>query len=249
MTNNVREKTIRVLVVDDEPDLRRVIRGSLSVQGFSVDEARSGEDALIAVRERPPDVVLLDINMPGIGGIDTCRRIRTLTPRVGIVMITVRDSEEDTVAALEAGADDYIRKPFRTRELLARLNALIRRARVVETVGPSTIRAGALELNLEHRTLCKSGQDIHLSPIEFNLLEYLMQNRGVPLDHTRLLRAVWGPEYGHELEYLRTYIRLLRRKIENDPTKPEYIVTEPWLGYRFRDPSMKPAEPVAAGPD
>jgi two-component system KDP operon response regulator KdpE len=199
---------------------------------------RNGEDAVAAAREKAADLVLLDINMPGIGGIEACRRIRSAQPGVGIVMITVRDSEEDTVEALEAGADDYVTKPFRGRELLARISALVRRARGEEAAGTTVLRAGKLELDLAHRVLRKAGEEVHLSPIEFNLLQYLMQHQDVPLDHSKLLRTIWGPEYGHELEYLRTYIRLIRRKIEDDPAKPAYITTEPWLGYRFRDPSM-----------
>ena len=237
MSENRNCNPIRVLVADDEPAMRRGIRTALTAHGYIVDEAGTGEDALCAIRERPMDLVLLDVNMPGMGGLEACRRIRAASLGVGIVMLTVRDTEEDTVTALEAGADDYVTKPFRARELFARLSALLRRARGENAFGQSVIRAGKLELDIVHRILQKSGQEIHLSPIEFNLLEYLMRNREVPLDHSKLLRTIWGPEYGHELEYLRTYIRLIRRKIEDDPTKPEYILTEPWLGYRFRDPS------------
>lgn len=240
-------KPIRVLVADDEPAMRRGISTSLNARGYTVDEVRNGEEAVMAAREHAPDLVLLDINMPGMGGIEACRRIRAESPGVGIVMITVRDSEEDTVEALEAGADDYVTKPFRVRELLARVSALVRRARGEKSAG-AVIRAGKLELDPAHRMLRKSGEEIHLSPIEFNLLQYLMQNCDVPLDHSKLLRTVWGPEYGHELEYLRTYIRLLRRKVEDDPAKPEYITTEPWLGYRFRDPS-RPGKVTVAGPE
>ena len=237
MSENRTCKPIKVLVADDEPAMRRGIRTSLTAHGYAVDEAGTGEDAVRATREGPVDLVLLDVNMPGIGGVEACRRIRTASPGVGIVMVTVRDAEEDTIAALEAGADDYVTKPFRVRELLARMGALLRRANGERPAGPSVIRAGRLELDLAHRILQKSGREIHLSPIEFDLLTYLMRNRDVALDHSKLLRTIWGPEYGNELEYLRTYIRLLRRKIEDDPTKPEYILTEPWLGYRFRDPS------------
>jgi two-component system KDP operon response regulator KdpE len=137
---------------------------------------------------------------------------------------------------LESGADDYVPKPFRIRELLARISAVLRRSRTDDTSAPSVIRAGDLELDPVRRTLEKAGREVHFSPIEFNLLQYLMRNCEVPIDHAKLLRTVWGPEYGHELEHLRTYIRLIRRRIEDDPTRPEYILTEPWLGYRFRDP-------------
>lgn len=140
--------------------------------------------------------------------------------------------------ALEAGADDYITKPFRVRELLARLSAVTRRARVHDAGEPPILRAGLLELDTKHGILRKAEDEIHLSPTEFSLLRYLMQNPNVPLHHVKLLRAVWGVEYGQELEYLRTYVRMLRKKIERDPANPEYILTEPWLGYRFRDPSV-----------
>jgi len=239
------KKPIRVLVVDDEPQMRRSIRASLAARGYNVDEFRSGEEAVSAVREQPADLILLDINMPGIGGIEACRQIRAVSPGAGIVMITVRETEDDTVEALEAGADDYLTKPFRVRELLARIGALVRRARAETDASRQVICAGKLELDVTHRILRKAGEQIHLSPIEFNLLEFLMQHLEIPLDHGRLLRTIWGPEYGHELEYLRTYIRLLRRKIEDDPAKPEYILTEPWLGYRFRDPSAPGAAPAS----
>ena len=238
MTNK-QTRPVRVLIADDEPAMRRGICASLSAHQYAVDEVRNGEEAVTSVRDRPVDVVLLDINMLGMGGIEACRRIRSASPKIGIVMITVRDAEEDIVEALEAGADDYVTKPFRARELLARVGALVRRSRGEGGEGSGddeVIRAGKLELDLAHRILRKSGEEIHLSPLEFNLLRYFMENREVPLDHSKLLRTIWGPEYGHELEYLRTYIRLIRRKIEDDPAKPEYITTEPWLGYRFRDP-------------
>ena len=233
--SNKQTKPVRVLIADDEPEMRRGICASLSAHDYAVDEVRNGEEAVTAARDKRVDIVLLDINMLGIGGLEACRRIRCASPKVGIVMITVRDSEEDIVEALGAGADDYVTKPFRARELLARVGALVRRSRGDRSPEPAVIRAGKLELDLAHGILRKSGDEVHLSPIEFNLLRYLMENRDVPLDHSKLLRTIWGPEYGHELEYLRTYIRLIRRKIEDDPAKPEYITTEPWLGYRFRD--------------
>jgi two-component system KDP operon response regulator KdpE len=230
-------KALKVLVVDDEAAMRRGINVCLTARGYAVEEARNGEEALGAFHERQPDLVLLDINMPGMSGIEVCRRIRSADSKTGIVMVTVRDGEEDTIQSLEAGADDYIRKPFRVGEMLARLAALTRRTRIHEMPEAAVIVVGGLELDLKHRILRKHGEEVHLSPIEFSLLQYLMQNPNVPIHHTKLLRAVWGLEYGQELEYLRTYIRLIRKKIEKDPARPEYIVTEPWLGYRFRDPS------------
>ncbi len=230
-------KAIRVLVVDDEPSMRRSICLSLAARGYAVSEARNGEEAIIEIRENRADVVLLDINMPGIGGIEACRQIRSSSPDTAIVMVTVRDSEDDTVTSLEAGADDYITKPFRSRELIARVAAVTRRSLREEATPACVLRAGKLELDASSRSVRKAGTEIRLSPIEFNLLKYFMENKGVALEHSKLLRTIWGPEYGHELDYLRTYIRLIRKKIEDDPGQPEYITTEPWLGYRFRDPS------------
>lgn len=237
-----------VLIVDDEPSLRRVLRTSLHGGGFSVEEARSGEEALTVARQRAFDIVLMDANMPGMGGVEACRRLREMSPRIGIVMVTVRDLEDDKVQALEAGADDYVTKPFRLRELIARLRSVLRRVRPVETQELPVIQAGSLTIDLHRRILWRSGNQVHLSPKEFDLLAFMMQNQGAPLAHVRLLRSVWGPEYGNELEYLRSYVRMLRKKIEDDPAKPDYILTEPWVGYRFhnandRDPSAPPPPP------
>jgi len=150
-------------------------------------------------------------------------------------MVTVRDSEHDMVRALEAGADDYITKPFRLEELLARLRAVLRRT-LQDTDMQTVVVAGDLEIDLERRVLRRAGELIHLTPTEFDLLAVLMKNQDMPVTHTKLLRTVWGPEYGEELEYLRSYVRALRRKIEDDPARPKYILTEPWVGYRFRNP-------------
>jgi two-component system, OmpR family, KDP operon response regulator KdpE len=226
-----------VLIVDDDPTFRKGLAASLKTSGYTVDIARNGEEALTYVRERPVDVVLLDINMAGMSGVEACYRIRAVAPQSGIVMLTVRDAEDDKVRALETGADDYITKPFRLRELVARVRAVLRRTGTDPTAHTPLLRIGHLELELEHRMLRKAGREIHLSPKEFELLAFLMQHKDVPLTRARLLRAVWGPEYGNETDYLRSYIKTLRKKIENDPTQPEYILTEPWIGYRLRDPS------------
>jgi two-component system KDP operon response regulator KdpE len=233
-----------VLVVDDEFALRKALRTSLTASGFSVEEARNGEEAVGAVRQRQFDLVLLDINMPGVGGVEACQKIRGLAPQIGIVMVTVRDSENDKVNALEAGADDYVTKPFRLRELIARLRAVLRRTHARDAAQPAVLTAGDLEMDLPRRLLRRGGQPVHLAPKEFELLAFMMQNQGVPLTHVKLLRAVWGIEYGNELEYLRSYVKMLRKKIENDPSKPEYILTEPWVGYRFRNPSDPDAPSV-----
>jgi two-component system KDP operon response regulator KdpE len=232
-----------VLVVDDEPSLRKVIRASLAASGFAVDEAETGKDAVNLIRLRQFDIVLLDINMPGINGVEACRQIRALAPRAAIVMVTVRDSEEDKVRALEAGADDYVTKPFRFRELVARLGAVLRRTQTVRDSESTVLQAGDLKLELDRHLLSKRGEQIRLSPKEFDLLAYLMKNQGAPMTHIKLLRAVWGPEYGGELEYLRSYVRMLRKKIEDDPARPHYILTEAWVGYRFCNPS-DPDQPV-----
>ena len=230
-------KPVKVLVVDNEAAMRRVLRSSLAAQGYVITEARNGEEALEEIGQRPVDLVLLDIEMPGIGGMETCRRLRVMAPRAGIVMVTICDAEEDKIRALEAGADDYLTKPFSFRELLARLGAIGRRLGVGQTAGTAVLRVGDLELDVDRRLLRRAGEEVHLSPTEFNLLSYLMQHANKPIEHGKLLRAIWGPEYGSELEYLRTYIKRLRKKIENDAINPEYLQTVPWLGYRFCDPS------------
>jgi len=241
-------KETSVLIVDDEFALRKTLCTSLTASGFAVEEARNGEEAVGAVRQRPFDLVLLDINMPGIGGIEACRRIRGVAPQAGIVMVTVRDAENDKVNALEAGADDYVTKPFRLRELVARLRAVLRRTQVHDQPEETVSTAGDLEIDLQRRVLRRRGQPIHLAPKEFELLAFMMQNQGVPLTHVKLLRSVWGVEYGNELEYLRSYVKMLRKKIEDDPSKPQYILTEPWVGYRFRNPS-DPDAPSVTGDD
>jgi two-component system KDP operon response regulator KdpE len=229
-------QSFSVLVVDDEPSLRKTIRASLAASGYTVTEAGTGGEAVGVVRGRPFDLVLLDVNMPGMTGIEACRQIRALAPRTGIIMVTVRDAEEDKVRALEAGADDYVTKPFRFRELIARLGAVLRRTHMDAEVS-GLVQAGDLKMDIERRLLWKGDEEVRLSPKEFDLLSFLMKNQGVPLTHAKLLHAVWGPDYGSELEYLRTYVRMLRKKIEDDPARPGYILTEPWVGYRFRNPS------------
>jgi two-component system KDP operon response regulator KdpE len=226
-----------LLVVDDEPALRKVMHSSLAASGFAVEEAGSGGEALGAFEGKLFDLVLLDVNMPGMSGIDACRQIRAIAPRTGIVMVTVRESEEDKVRALEAGADDYVTKPFRLRELVARLGAVLRRLQVNQDEEQTILRAGSLKIDLDQHLLWKSDEMVRLSPKEFDLLSFMMKNQGAPLTHVKLLRAIWGPEYGGELEYLRTYVRMLRKKIEDDPARPGYILTEPWVGYRFQNPS------------
>jgi two-component system, OmpR family, KDP operon response regulator KdpE len=229
-------KGCRVLIVDDEPGFRRALGTSLAASGFVVEETRTGEEAIQAVNRSRFDLVLLDINMPGISGIEACQLIRAGTGDVGIIMLTVRGSEDEKVRALECGADDFVTKPYRFRELLARLQAVLRRVRVHSAPPLSCFYAGELELDLDRRVLLKRGVEVHLSPTEFDLLAYLFRHQGGPVIHARLLRAVWGPEYGSELEYLRSYVKALRKKIEDDPAHPRYLLTEPSVGYRLCDP-------------
>jgi two-component system KDP operon response regulator KdpE len=238
---------IRALVVDDEPALRRVLVTSLKASGFLVGEASNGHEALAAVRQGSHDIVLLDISMPGMNGLEACKQIRVIDANVGILMVTVRDSEDEKVEALESGADDYITKPFLFRELVARLRAVYRRGAAAGGPKPSFFKAGQLELDTNSRILKKNGVEIKLSPTEFDLLAVLVQHQGTPVTHRKLLRAVWGPEYGGELEYLRSYVKMLRKKIEDDPGKPGYILTDPWTGYRFCNPSDPDGPKPAAG--
>jgi two-component system KDP operon response regulator KdpE len=225
----------RVLIVDDEIAIRRALHNTLQGMGFEVDDAASGEAALDRVGEAEFDVVLMDINMPGMGGIRACREIRKSLPHLGILMLTVRDREEDKVTALDAGADDYITKPFNIRELAARIRAAVRRSSASRVDPDAVIRIGNIELDPARRLVRKGGEPVHFTPTEFDLLRYLMTHAGLPITHVRLLRAVWGPEYGGELEYLRTYIRQLRKKLEDDPAEPEYLLTDSHVGYRFAE--------------
>jgi len=227
---------ITALLVDDEPSFRRALKTSLSASGCAAEEARSGEEALEILRRRSFDLVLLDINMPGLGGVETCHEIRAQLLNIGIVMVSVRDGEHDLVQALEAGADDYITKPVRFRELLARIGAVLRRVQRDNATESAILRAGELELDMRRHVLRRNGEPIHLTPTEFHLLALLMQNQGFPVTHVKLLRSIWGPEYGTELDYLRSFVKALRKKIEPNPSEPQYIVTEPWVGYRLCDP-------------
>jgi two-component system KDP operon response regulator KdpE len=225
----------KVLIVDDESSIRRALRNTLHGMGFEVDDAATGEAALELVRAAKYDVVLLDINMPGMGGVRACRELRKSMPRLGILMLTVRDSEDDKVTALDAGADDYVTKPFQMRELAARIRAAVRRSSDSEADPDAVIRIGNIELDPARRLVLKGGEPVRLTPTEFDLLRYLMAHAGLPITHARLLQAVWGPEYGGELEYLRTFVRLLRKKLEEDPAAPVYLLTDSHVGYRFAE--------------
>jgi two-component system KDP operon response regulator KdpE len=221
----------RILVVDDEPQIRRIMRTTLIAAGYEVDDAKTGEEALGKVREFRPDLVLLDINMPGMGGLAACRAIRA-DPNVAIVMLTVHNREAAKVEALDAGADDFVTKPFSTPELLARIRAALRRVPAAQAA-PNQLRIGELTIDFAARTVSQGATTSHLTPKELDLLRYLTQhaNRAVP--HRELLQTVWGPDYGDQVDYLRVFIKTLRKKIEPNPDHPQYITTEPWVGYRF----------------
>jgi two-component system KDP operon response regulator KdpE len=227
--------SLNILVVDDEPQIRRVMRTTLTTQGYVVRDARSGEEALERLREEKPDLILLDVNMPGMGGLEACRAIRSSSD-AAIIMLTVRDTEQDKVDALDAGADDYVVKPFHTKELLARIRAALRRVPASSDAGSQIIKLDGIEINLSTRRVMVQGDSVRLTPKEFDLLQYLVSNPNVPIPHARLLQAVWGPDYGDQVEYLRVFVNQLRKKIEPEPAKPRYLLTEPWVGYRFRLP-------------
>jgi two-component system KDP operon response regulator KdpE len=222
----------KILVVDDDPQIRRVMKATLVGHRYEVVEARTGEDALEALPREMPNLVLLDMNMPGLGGLETCRTIRAGSD-VPVIILTVRNTEKDKVAALDAGADDYVTKPFGIQELLARIRAALRRSPYSPEGGPRVFSAPDLEIDFEARRVRAHGVETRLTPKEFELLRYLVAHAGRPVTHRELLQAVWGPDYGDEPEYLRVFINQVRKKIEANPSKPKYIVTEPWVGYRF----------------
>jgi len=219
-----------ILVVDDEPQIRRVMRNALSSHGYAILEAPNGAEALKKLGAERLDLIILDMNMPGMDGVEACREIRTIS-KVPIIMLTVRAAERDKVRALDAGADDYVVKPFGIEELLARIRAALRRA-----PGVAAIAAKELSLDFDKRLILVRGKAVHLTPKEFELLRELAANEGKPVTHKRLLQTVWGPDYGEQTEALRVMVNQLRKKIEADPANPKFIRTEPWIGYRFMAP-------------
>jgi two-component system, OmpR family, KDP operon response regulator KdpE len=210
------------------------MRTTLIGAGYEVEDARTGEEGLEKVNSYHPDLVLLDINMPGMGGLLTCEALR-MDKNMAIIMLTVRDSEADKVAALDAGADDFVTKPFSTPELLARIRAALRRVPASQA-SPERIQIGSLVIDFVARTISKGDKPVHLTPKELDLLRYLALHPNHVIFHRELLQAVWGPDCGNQVDYLRVFIKNLRKKIELNPDSPEYIVTEPWVGYRFNNP-------------
>jgi two-component system KDP operon response regulator KdpE len=225
------------LLIDDEPQIRRVLRASLGSQGARILDAQSGEDALEILRQQTVDVVILDLNMPGMGGLEACRAMRAGWD-VPIVVVSVRDAERDKIEALDAGADDYITKPFSFDELLARIRAALRRSGFATDTAPRKISVPGLEIDFEERRVIAGGKAVRLTPTEFDILRYLAARANKPVPHRRLLQAIWGPEYGDQVEYLRVFINQLRKKIEPPGEKPVFITTDPRIGYRFAVPGV-----------
>lgn len=222
----------KILVVDDEPQLRRVMRVTLTDLGYVVYEAKTGEEAVDAFRSAAPDLVLLDLNMPGGGGLAACREIRSFSD-VPIVILSVRNAEQDKVDALDAGADDYVSKPFGVQELLARIRAAFRRMPPASDHPMQVLKTGDFEVDFRQRVATVGGKSVRLTPKEYDLLRLFTSHPNEAIPHRKLLQSVWGPDYGDEIEYLRVFINALRKKLEPTPSEPRYILTEPWVGYRF----------------
>ena len=225
------ESKPRILVVDDEPQLTRVLRRSLTTKGYDVRVAGDGDFALQTFRDWPPALVITDLAMPNLGGLELCRRLRAIS-EVPIIVLSVRGEEKTKVEALDAGADDYMTKPYGIDELLARIRAALRRKPATDS-NAQILEAGDFRIDLDAHTATQAGKELRLTPKEFDLLVHLMRNAGKVLTHRALLGAVWGGDYTEQNEYLRVFIGQLRKKIEPNPSEPRYILTEPWIGYRF----------------
>ncbi|HKR27416.1 MAG TPA: response regulator transcription factor [Acidobacteriaceae bacterium] len=226
----------KILIIDDDPQIRRVMRSTLTAHGYEVNDARSGEEGLQELRNSNYDLILLDMNMPGMGGLEACRTIRS-SSEAAIIMLTVNDTEQQIVEALDAGADDYVTKPFSTPELLARIRASLRR--LPQLPGQSDLQplaALGVNVNLSSREVSVHGRTSRFTAREFGLLTYFLARPNKTIAHRELLQAIWGPDYGDELEYLRVFVNRLRKKIEPDPSKPMLLVTDAWAGYRFHLP-------------
>ena len=226
----------RILVVDDDPQIRRAMKATLTARHYQVSDSRTGEEALDKLRSETYDLVLLDMNMPGTGGIETCRLMRSSSD-IAIIMLTVNNTEKDKVEALDAGADDYVTKPFSTPELLARIRATLRRLpQAPDDAGLQQLTLQGVEIDLPSRQVTVRGRTSRLTAKEFDLLSYFLIRPNKTIAYRELLQAVWGPDYGDEVEYLRVFVNRLRKKIEPDPSKPRFLVTDAWAGYRFHLP-------------
>jgi two-component system KDP operon response regulator KdpE len=223
---------VRVLVVDDEPQIVRALAVNLQAIGYKVDVARSGEEALRLAADHRPDAVILDLGLPGIDGLEVIQGLRGWTT-VPIIVLSVREGERDKIAALDAGADDYVTKPFGMGELLARLRSALRRATAGDLDEPLVVTADfTVDLSAK-KVLRPDGEEVRLTPTEWGIVEVLARHQGRLVSQTQLLKQVWGPDYGEETNYLRVFMAQIRRKLEPDPTHPRYLITEPGMGYRF----------------
>jgi two-component system KDP operon response regulator KdpE len=223
----------RSLVVDDEPEIRRALRANLVGHDFGVTAVATGGEAVAAAAREKPDLVLLDLGLPDLTGLEVCRRLRSDGLDAPIIILSVHDEEEQKVRALDEGADDYLTKPFGMNELLARIRATLRRAGGSARAGEALLELGGLQLNFERRQVSVRGEPVHLTPKEYEMLRYLATNAGKLITHRMLLRAVWGAEYEDARQYLHVFVAQLRRKLELDPAHPRYLLTEPGVGYRF----------------
>jgi two-component system, OmpR family, KDP operon response regulator KdpE len=224
-----------ILVVDDDPQIRRMMRITLIAEGFEVTDAKNGAEGLERLRGAKYDLVLLDVNMPGISGIEVCREIRYAS-EVGVIMLTVRSSESDKTKAFDAGADDYVTKPFSFPELTARMCATLRRRKRASSMECKRMRLGDAEIDFESRQVQVQDEEQRLTPKEWDVLHFLATHANCTVTHRELLRGVWGSDAGDEKEYLRVFINRLRKKLESTPENPVYLITEPWMGYRLRLP-------------
>ena len=225
----------KILIVDDDAQLRQLLQTGLRGYGYAVEPAADGLAAIAAARDWQPDVIVLDLEMPGLGGLDVCRAVRAWS-RVPIIVLTVRDAVQDKIMALDEGADDYLTKPFSLGELLARIRVALRHAGQMHTVNDPVREFGELRVDLLHRRVFLAEAELHLTPTEYGLLKLLTDHAGQVVTHTSLLREVWGPAYERDTQTLRVFIGQLRRKLGDDPARPRFILTEPGVGYRFRSP-------------
>ncbi|HSU68517.1 MAG TPA: response regulator [Tepidisphaeraceae bacterium] len=227
------ENVAAILVIEDEPPIRKFLRVTLGSQGYRVIESETGKDGLIQAASHSPGLVILDLGLPDLDGVEVVKQLREWSS-VAVIVVSARGKEQDKIVALDAGADDYLTKPFAAGELLARVRVALRHAATVKTgSGESVLTLGDLVVDLLHRRVTAQGKEVHLTPNEFKLLAVLVKHAGMVITHRQLLKEVWGPGSGNETHYLRVYMNQLRQKLEADPTRPKYLLTEPGVGYRL----------------